>query len=453
MNELPQGWVETPLESIVDILDSQRIPLNSDERNARIAGKDVSKLVPYYGATGQVGFIDDYIFDEPIVLLGEDGVPFFDLYKHKAYRVSGKSWVNNHAHVIRAKPQVTNNVYIEKYLNYFDYTGVVSGSTRLKLTQGAMREISVKLAPLPEQKRIADKLDALLTRVDATRERLDRIPQILKQFRQSVLAAATSGRLTEVWRKSQEYCSSDLDIELPSTWDVFTIGDLAEVKGGKRLPKGDALVIYDTGFPYIRAGQLKNGTVNPEDQLYLTKETQKQISRYIVNAGDVYITIVGACIGDAGIIPAEYAGANLTENAAKICGFKSPLLAEYLSMWLRSSTLQEIIQSEIKSGAQGKLALLRIKTLPVPYPYIEEQKEIVRRVEALFSLADKLEARYQQARAQVEKLTPALLAKAFRGELVEQDPNDEPAEKLLERIRATREEGSSMKKKLIKNKG
>lgn len=109
----------------------------------------------------------------------------------------------------------------------------------------------------------------------------------------------------------------------------------------------------------------------------------------------------------------------------------------FLSFWLRSLWLQDIIQQEIKSGAQGKLALMRIKTLPFPHPTIEEQTEIVRRVEALFAYADRLEARHTTARAQVEKLTPATLAKAFRGELVPQDPNDEPASVLLERIRAT----------------
>ena len=89
MSGLPVGWAECELEQVVEVLDSRRIPLNSDERASRVAGKSPEKLFPYYGATGQVGLIDDYIFDEPLILLGEDGVPFFDIYKRKAYGVDG----------------------------------------------------------------------------------------------------------------------------------------------------------------------------------------------------------------------------------------------------------------------------------------------------------------------------------------------------------------------------
>lgn len=440
MSELPEGWAETPLESIVDILDSQRIPLNSDERNARIAGKDVSKLVPYYGATGQVGFIDDYIFDEPIVLLGEDGVPFFDLYKHKAYRVSGKSWVNNHAHVIRAKPHVTNNVYIEKYLNYFDYTGVVSGSTRLKLTQGAMREIPVKLAPLPEQKRIADKLDTLLARVDATRERLDRIPQILKQFRQSVLAAATSGRLTDGWREESE---------LESEWIETDIQSVADVGTGSTPLRSNAAFFSPKGTPWITSAATSQSLVMSADK-FVTEAAIKSHRLKKFPVGTLLVAMYGegktrGQVTELGIV------ATINQACAAVVVDEKKALKSYVKFALQANYLEMRMLAE--GGNQPNLNLSKVKEFPLMLPPINEQKEIVRRVEALFALADKLEVRYQQARAQVEKLTPALLAKAFRGELVEQDPNDEPAERLLERVRSDREEESSMKKKLIKNKG
>ena len=153
MRELPEGWAIDNLENIVDILDSQRIPLNSTEREARICGKPPDILYPYYGATGQVGEIDDFIFDGPLILLGEDGVPFFDTFRDKAYKVTGKCWVNNHAHVIRPYNNIACLEYILHFLNNFNYTGYVSGSTRLKLTQAAMRSIPTLLPPLNEQKR------------------------------------------------------------------------------------------------------------------------------------------------------------------------------------------------------------------------------------------------------------------------------------------------------------
>jgi type I restriction enzyme S subunit len=116
---LPPGWVWTTLEQCVDILDSRRVPINSDERESRIAGKSTIELYPYFGATGQVGWIDSYLFDEEIVLLGEDGAPFLDSTKDTAYIIKGKTWVNNHAHVLRALAEVTSNPFVCHYLNLF----------------------------------------------------------------------------------------------------------------------------------------------------------------------------------------------------------------------------------------------------------------------------------------------------------------------------------------------
>jgi type I restriction enzyme S subunit len=200
-------------------------------------------------------------------------------------------------------------------------------------------------------------------------------------------------------------------------WESLTIDDVVHVKGGKRLPKGEKLVFEDTGFPYIKAGQLKNGTVNPKKQEYLSKEVQEKISKYIVTTGDVYITVVGACIGDAGKIPKEFNNANLTENAVKLCDFKREVDSDFLAFWMRSYYIQNIISKEIKSGAQGKLAIKRIKTLPFNLPFLQEQKAIVKKIETLFAIADNLEAKVTQAQQRVDRLTQSILAKAFRGEL------------------------------------
>jgi type I restriction enzyme S subunit len=326
---------------------------------------------------------------------------------------------------------------------FSQFDSLAVGSTVRNLNSELVRGVEILIPPLDEQKRIAEKLDSLLTRVDSCERHLDRVPQILKRFRQSVLAAATSGRLTEDWREEDNITSRDFGDfefpEFPTSWNLLPIKEIAQVKGGKRLPNGEKLVDHDTGFPYIRAGQLKKGTVSSEGQLYLLPSTQKKISRYIVDAGDVYITIVGASIGDAGVIPQNYDKVNLTENAAKICQL-SGVDGNYLALWLRSPQAQDIIQSLIKSGAQGKLALTRINEIPVPLPSLEEQAEIVRRVESLFAYAERLEARYLSASEWVARLTPSLLAKGFRGELVEQDPNDESAVLLLESVKARRED-------------
>ncbi|EAW2230919.1 restriction endonuclease subunit S [Salmonella enterica] len=320
------------------------------------------------------------------------------------------------------------------------------GTAQKGIYLNALKKLTINIAPKNEQKIIAEKLDTLLAQVDSTKVRLEQIPQILKRFRQSVIVAAVSGKLTKELHKINKFKLTELNISLPSLWKVSEIGQFADVKGGKRLPKGESLIAENTGFPYIRAGQLKNGTVLPEGQLYLEEHIQKSISKYIVSSGDLYITIVGACIGDAGIIPDIYNNANLTENAAKICNLNKNIFNKFLSLWLRSSYLQDIINSEIKSGAQGKLALARIKSLPLILPPLEEQHEIVRRVEQLFAWADTIEKQVNNALTRVNNLTQSILAKAFRGELTAQWRAENPdlisgensAAALLEKIKAER---------------
>ncbi len=157
--------------------------------------------IPYYGATGQVGWIDDYLFNEEIILLGEDGAPFLDPFKQKAFVVSGKSWVNNHAHVLRSLGGVLNS-FVCNYLNMFDFHGYVTGTTRLKLNQTRMRQIPIPLAPVSEQKRIVAEIEKQFSRLDKAVENLKQVKANLKRYKASVLKAAVEGKLTENWRKA-----------------------------------------------------------------------------------------------------------------------------------------------------------------------------------------------------------------------------------------------------------
>ena len=161
--KLPEGWAVCCLENVAEVLDNLRKPINSNERNSRIANKHESELFPYYGATGQVGFIDDYLIDGKFLLLGEDGAPFLDKYAIKSYPIKGKCWVNNHAHIL--KP-LCDFDYLMYYLNHVDYKDYVNGSTRLKLTQSDMRSIKILLPPLTEQKRISVKIKYLFCLLD-----------------------------------------------------------------------------------------------------------------------------------------------------------------------------------------------------------------------------------------------------------------------------------------------
>ena len=179
MTFLPKNWVITDLKSIVEILDHKRIPINSKERQKRKENKKINELYPYYGATGQVDYIDDYLFDGEYILLGEDGAPFLNPLKNKAYFVSGKFWVNNHAHILRAKESLSSNKYIEFFLNYENLNIYISGTIRGKLTQEILRSILIPLPPLPEQKRIVEILSLAEDLIKKQKETIALIDKIL----------------------------------------------------------------------------------------------------------------------------------------------------------------------------------------------------------------------------------------------------------------------------------
>ncbi|MCX2497899.1 restriction endonuclease subunit S [Plesiomonas shigelloides] len=419
----PAGWIATTLGSIIELKYGKSLPAVSRDGGC----------YPVFGSNGIVGGHSEPLVNKAGIIVGRKGsYGEVQLSESPFYPIDTTYFVDD----LCAQPLM----YWYYQLKYLPLTELNRSTAIPGLNREDAYAQAVVLPPLAEQKIIADKLDTLLAQVETTKARLERIPEILKRFRQSLLSAAVSGKLTEEWREGRGI-----------TWQSLTIEDIGEVKGGKRLPKGDELLEENTGYPYIRAGQLKLGTVISSDdarskQLFLKPETQKKISRYTVNSGDLYLTIVGASIGDAGVIPAHYDKANLTENAAKITDFKKPINSEFVSYWLRSHELQDLIKLEIKSGAQGKLALKRIKDLPVPYTDIEEQTEIVRRVEELFAFADSIEQKATAALVRVNNLTQSILAKAFRGELTadwraanpELISGDNSAAALLEKIKAER---------------
>ena len=193
--KLPDNWVWTRLIGyFAECLDNFRKPINATERAKRKGN------IPYYGATGQVGVIDDYLLEGEFILLGEDGAPFLEPLKNKAYKIKGKAWVNNHAHVLRSFFGEIGNEYMLHYLNIFDYKDYVNGTTRLKLTQEKMKKICIPLPPLNEQKRIVEKLDSLFEKTGKIKEVIEEVKEKTFQRREAVLSKAFTGELTEKWR-------------------------------------------------------------------------------------------------------------------------------------------------------------------------------------------------------------------------------------------------------------
>lgn len=307
-----------------------------------------------------------------------------------------------------------------------------SATTIAILNKGRFSEAPFPLAPLPEQKRIADKLDSVLARVDACRDRLDRLPALLKRFRQSILSAATSGRLTEDWRNLHTPNLNKAD------WLQTTLSELCET--GRVITYGVIKLGDETpdGVPCLRTSNVRWLDIELNGIKRIASSLSNEYRRTILQGTEVLVNVRGTLGGVVAATP-SMKGWNVSREVAVVPVAPESAFAKFIELWIASDCSQRWLSKVEKGVAYVGINIEDLKNLPVAQPPIDEQTEIVRRVELLFAFADRLEARLATARRQVGQLTPALLAKAFRGELVPQDPADEPAAELLKRLAAQRE--------------
>jgi type I restriction enzyme, S subunit len=313
------------------------------------------------------------------------------------------------------------------------------------LSMKQIRGFQIPLPPLNEQRRIADRLDLLLTRIDKAKTHLDRIPPLLKRFRQSVLAAATSGKLTEDWREANGLGLDD--------WEDIIVEQLIQrIEAGVNV-KCEERPPLENEYGLVKISAVTWGTYNDEQSKTIPSDyavpehTRISVGDFLMSRANT-LELVGACV----IVDQVNRPVFLSDKVLRI------VMKEQYKQWILFSLRSEKGRKQIEGLSSGNQLSMRnitqtnIKSIELKLPGELEREEIVRRVEALFAKADRIEAQYKIARQQVDRLTPALLAKAFRGQLVPQDPTDEPASALLERIRQQRDASPEPKKKRIPKK-
>ncbi|OLK94112.1 hypothetical protein IXO884_08550 [Xanthomonas oryzae pv. oryzae] len=330
------------------------------------------------------------------------------------------------------------------------------GAGQQNISQTILKEFKIPLAPLAEQKRIAQKLDALLAQVDTLKARIDAIPALLKRFRESALSAAVSGRLTKSHDKtrhlaepfrlndgaqpaSAEEISQAIEVTgepFPDQWTIYALEQI--VDGERGIPYG----IVQTGDPVaegvstVRCGDVRHLRIDTTALKVVARDIEKNYARTRLKGGEVLLAIRGS-IGNTAVAPKSLANCNISREVAMI-----PCIEDVDSMFvalvLQSKRGQQLLAGKTRGVAQKGINLADVRRLPIALPSRTTQREIVRRVEQLFAYADQLEAKVTAAQQRIDALTQSLLAKAFRGELVPQDPSDEPASALLERIRTQR---------------
>ncbi|WP_162809970.1 restriction endonuclease subunit S [Vibrio cholerae] len=352
-----------------------------------------------------------------------------------------------------------------------------TGTTFKEISGATAKTLPFVLPPLAEQKVIADKLDTLLAQVETSKARLERIPQILKTFRQSVLAAAVSGKLTEEWRGEQlnlvnsvesyrqqlellrqekhQYAQEkagrkskyktplnpeiDLSFKLPNSWLKLSLDAVSHriTYGLTTRPK-----YVENGVPIISAKEIRSGTVDYEGAKKFDEalfEGQREKCKIFLH--DVLFSKTGS-IGHVAYVEKDIPLCS-SQNIAVI----SPLINyQYLGLVMKSMEIQKMANSNVKANAVPDLQLGIMATFSIPTPVPEEQTQIVRRVEELFAFADRIEQKANAALERVNNLTQSILAKAFRGELTlewraanpELISGENSAEALLKKIKAER---------------
>lgn len=416
--KVPANWCWTYLKNVSDCLDNFRKPINANERNARLGD------VPYYGATGQVGWIDDYLTNEELVLLGEDGAPFLDLLKNKAYLINGKAWVNNHAHILRSKFGTMGNRLLIEYLNSFDFTGFVTGTTRLKLTQASMNKIIIPLVPLAEQQRIVERIESLFAKLDEAKENMQNVLEGFETRKAAILHKAFTGELTAKWRK-QHGVSMD-------TWEEKKLGDVTDILSSKRIYKNEYV---NEGIPFFRSSEIVDlyeyGYTEPK--FFISKDRYDEINKKygVPEVGDLLVTSVGT-IGKTWIVDERkfyYKDGNITQVKKN-----SSINMKYLNYFICSENFKKQVSDTVAGTAYNALTIMKFKNILISIPTLPEQTEIVRIIDGLLAKEQQANELSENALAKIDLIKKAILARAFRGELGTNNPADEPAIELLKRV-------------------
>lgn len=373
---------------------------------------------------------------------------------------------------------ITNHL-LKYWINSPSFRGLISenasGTTRKRITRKKLEKFEIPLPPLAEQKVIADKLDTLLAQVENTKARLERIPQILKRFRQSVLAAAVSGRLTEEWRHNnpntqhpdlaeiREYwleqsratgkkylapepVTPSPGHRLPDSWVMTSIGRVFNVFVGS-TPSRTREDYWNGDIPWVSSSEVAFCRITSTKEA-ITETGFSNASTTIHPVGTVMLAMIGQgrTRGQVAVldIPACH-----NQNTAALRVPKEFVISDYLYYYLT----QQYEETRRIGGGNNQKALNKrvVQSMDFPLAPFEEQTEIIRRVDQLFAHADRIEQQVNNALACVNNLTQSILAKAFRGELTQQWRKDNPAlisgensaEALLERIKTER---AAMKK-------
>ena len=288
------------------------------------------------------------------------------------------------------------------------FARLATGSTVKNLNKDRVSRVIIPLPPLAEQKRIVAKVEECMQAIKTIEDSSKDYERLQSQLDKKVFDLAMRGKLVpqdsqdepasvllekikeekaqlikeKKIKKSKLLGLQDIDVKIPDTWELTQLGDICEIKGGKRVPKGKKL--YKSGVKvYIRVSDMKKGSIDLKDLQYVDEETLESIKNYTISSKDLYFSIAGT-IGKVGKVPENLGGALLTENAAKLVLIReNDVLKEYIYYCLQSEFIKEQCDKIVSQVAQPKLSLIKLRSLAIPLPPLAEQECIVAKIEEI----------------------------------------------------------------------
>ena len=375
---IQRGFPIRPLGDVAEFLDSRRRPITASER--------IPGPYPYYGANGQQDSVADYIFDEPLILLAEDGGLFDQPDRGIAYVIEGKTWVNNHAHVLRPRSHARLR-YLVRVLENYDVTPWITGSTRAKLTKAGASKIQIPLPPLAEQRRIAGILDAADALRAKRREALAQLDTLL----QSTFLDIFGDPVTN-----------------PMKWDTSPLGEVGEVITGN-TPSRKRPEYYGEDIEWIKSDNINDPSLvltEAEERLSVAGKAVARTSP----KGSILVTCIAgspSCIGNAAIADREVAF-NQQINAF-VPGERITLWFAFGVFWVGKG----LVQSASTNSMKGMVSKSAFSAISIPIP----PKSLQSRFAAIAESVERQKADQRTHLAELDTLFASLQSRAFRGDL------------------------------------
>jgi type I restriction enzyme S subunit len=368
IDEIPNHWEMSKVKYTFNFFDNERIPLSANDR-----GLMKNKDYDYYGASGIIDKVTDYIFDGDYILIGEDGANLLDRNSDLVFKASGKFWVNNHAHILQ--PKNTNLNYFIYYLESLDYTIWVSGSAQPKLTAEALKNINIFYPGKKEQQNIVNYLDRKISKINeiiAEKENLIKLLEEEKEITISNIVTKGLNPNVEMQESRVEWIG-----KIPKNWDSIAIKHLVSIPvtdGPHETPE-----FLNMGIPFISAEAIKNNIIDfSKIRGHISKEDHLKYSKkYKPQRNDIYMIKSGATTGNLAMVETDKEF-NIWSPLAVIRVNKSKLLPKFTFYFLLSYNFFEAVKFNWSYGTQQNIGMNVIENISICVPLdLNEQQNIV----------------------------------------------------------------------------